>query len=80
MRAAGGEIREVGGRIVQGFAGHGRTSAFNPEGNEKPPEDCEQRSDTLQFTEGPLWFLCEQTGGWQALEAVRQSTRFAWYA
>lgn len=47
MRAAGGEIREVGGQIVLGFAGHLRTSAFNLEGHEKPSEECEQRRDVL---------------------------------
>lgn len=45
--AMGGMIREVGTRTVQGFAGQVRTSAFNPEGSEKPSEECEQRSDGL---------------------------------
>lgn len=47
VRAAEGEVQEVGGQIVWGSAGPIKTSAFNPEGNEKPSEECEQRSDTL---------------------------------
>ena len=47
VKAAGGEVQEEGGQIVWGSAGPIRTSAFNPEGNEKPSEECEQRSDTL---------------------------------
>lgn len=70
MKVAGGEIREVGG-----WTGtmHGRTSAFNPEGNERPSEEWEEKSDPLMYREtvpsALVWLPCgEQTPSWQALK------------
>lgn len=54
VKVTGGEIREGEGDAVQGFAGHCQNAGFDPEGNEKPLKEFEQRSDMICFIKGPL--------------------------